>query len=308
VSESLPIQGFFLPNLQASTMHGIGSEPKQVNVDEEKNDDIISSLGETIKAKILSYLPIKEAIRTNTLSTKWRHTWTLIPEIDIREAYFPSIKLPESRSRLVKFVDILFLLHKGPIHNFKLSTRQCCHDALDRWIVNLSRNGMRELTLELTSKRKYKLHSSFFSCKDLRSIYLCNCLVKIPQDYEGFKVLSVLKLENCSLTGAEIERLVCNCPLLKDLSLRKFRERSGLKINVPNLERLLIDGNFADLRLFTPRLAKACIDLEKYPSGESSLPKGGCRSNFPRAFCGAPEIRMLGIHRHFLQVQFIISH
>jgi hypothetical protein len=289
-------------------MRGTGPEPRQVNVDEEKDDDIISNLGETIKAKILSYLPINEAIRTNTLSTKWRYTWTLIPELDIREAYFPSTKLPEYRSRLVKFVDMLFLLRKGPIRNFKLSTRQCCHGALNRWILNLSRNGLSELTLELTSKRKYKLRSGFFSCKDLSLIYLCNCLVKIPQDYEGFKVLSVLKLENCSLTGAEIERLVCNCPLLKDLSLRKFRERSGLKIDVPNLERLLIDGNFGNLQLFTPRLAKACIDLEKNPSGKSSLPKSGCRCNFSRAFCGAPEIKMLGIHRHFLQVKLIISY
>lgn len=285
-----------------------GPQGKQAKVNEEKKVDIISNLEETIKAKILSYLPIKEAIGTNILSTKWRYTWTMILEIDIREAYFPSIKLPESRSRLVKFVDMLFLVHKGPIANFRLSTAQCCHDALDRWILNLSRNGMSELTLELTSKRKYKLHSSFFSCKDLSSIYLCNCLVKLPQDYEGFKALSLLKLENCSLTGAEIERLVCNCPRLKDLSLRKFRERSGLKINAPNLERLLIDGNFTDLQLFTPRLVRACIDLEKNPSGESSLPKSGSRNTFSRAFCGAPEIRMLGIHRHFLQVKSIFSY
>lgn len=280
----------------------------RAKLDEEKENDIISNLDETIRAKILSHLPIKDAIRTNRLSTKWRYTWTMIPELKIQESYFRSSKLPESRSRLVKFVDTLFLLHKWPIRNFNLSTKQSCHDAFDRWILKLSRNGISELTLEFTSKRKYKLHSSFFSCKDLSSVDLCNCLVKLPKVYEGFKVLSVLKLENCSLTGAEIERLVRSCPLLKDLSLRKFRERSGLRIDAPILERLLIDGNFTDLQLFTPRLARACVDLEKNPSGENTVPKGGCRTNFSRAFHGVLEIKMLGIHRHFLQVNFIISY
>ncbi|XP_078173759.1 F-box/FBD/LRR-repeat protein At1g13570-like isoform X2 [Carex rostrata] len=276
-------------------------QQQRAKLDEEKENDIISNLDETIRAKILSHLPIKDAIRTNRLSTKWRYTWTMIPKLKIQESYFRSSKLPESRSRLVKFVDTLFLLHKWPIRNFNLSTKQSCHDAFDRWILKLSRNGISELTLEFTSKRKYKLHSSFFSCKDLSSVDLCNCLVKLPKVYEGFKVLSVLRLENCSLTGAEIERLVRSCPLLKDLSLRKFRERSGLRIEAPILERLLIDGNFTDLQLSTPRLARACVDLEKNPSGENTVPKGGCRSNFSRAFHDVLEIKMLGIHRHFLQ-------
>ncbi|KAJ4784027.1 F-box/RNI-like superfamily protein [Rhynchospora pubera] len=277
-----------------------GSQQKQGKVDEEAKD-IISNLDETIKAKILSYLPIKEAIRTNILSSKWRYTWTTISELDIREDYFHSNKLPANRSSLDKFVDNLFLLHNGPIHSFKLSTKHNRLYALDRWIVNLSRNGISELTLVLTCKNKYKLHSSFFSCKNLMSVYLCNFSIKLPQDYEGFKLLSVLKFESCSLTGAEIERLVRNCALLKDLSLRKFRERSGLRIVSPSLERLSIDGNFTYLQLFTPMLARACVDLEKNPSGGSCVQKGGCRSNFSRAFHGVPEIKMLGIRRHFLQ-------
>ncbi|KAJ3690479.1 hypothetical protein LUZ61_019643 [Rhynchospora tenuis] len=277
-----------------------GSQQKQGKVDEEAKD-IISNLDETIKAKILSYLPIKEAIKTNVLSSKWRYTWTTISDLDIREDYFHYIKLPANRSTLEKFVDNLFLLHNGPIRNFKLSTKRNKFVALDRWIVNLSRKEISELTLDLTPKTKYKLHSSFFSCKNLMSVYLCNCLIKLPQDYEGFKVLSVLKLENCSLTGAEIERLVRNCALLKDLSLRKFRERSGLRIVAPSLERLSIDGNFTYLQLSTPRLVRACVDLEKNPSGGSSVPKGGYMSNFSRAFRGVPEIKMLGIRRYFLQ-------
>ncbi|KAH0991337.1 hypothetical protein GBA52_002820 [Prunus armeniaca] len=45
--------------------------------------DRISALTDELISCILSFLPIKEAVATSTLSTRWRNVWTLVPDIEI---------------------------------------------------------------------------------------------------------------------------------------------------------------------------------------------------------------------------------
>ena len=45
------------------------------------DSDIISNLPRKITDEILVRLPIREAVRTCVLSTKWRNKWTTIPEL-----------------------------------------------------------------------------------------------------------------------------------------------------------------------------------------------------------------------------------
>lgn len=43
--------------------------------------DVINKLPESILLYILSFLPIKDVLRTSVLSTRWKHLWTPVSDI-----------------------------------------------------------------------------------------------------------------------------------------------------------------------------------------------------------------------------------
>ncbi|KAJ3676569.1 hypothetical protein LUZ60_003981 [Juncus effusus] len=249
--------------------------------------DIISNLPENVREKILTYLPIKEAGRTSLLSSNWRQTWNSIPDLWIRDADY------DEPDETVKMVDVILLLHEGRIHKFDLLTYGQCHDAFDRWIRYLSRNGIEQFYLNpMDRSLSYKIPSRFFSCSSLTTIYLYNCTIKLPQGFRGFKLLKTLMLNSVSISEACFEKLVSCCPLLESLRLFENEKNTILNINAPNLENFDVYGSFAFLHLCAPKLLTLCLSNAYNPY---------IKNNLNQVFGGIPNLEMLELRADFVE-------
>ncbi|XP_028081097.1 F-box/FBD/LRR-repeat protein At1g13570-like [Camellia sinensis] len=147
------------------------------------SNDIISDLPRNIVECILEQMPIRDAGRTIILSTKWRSIWITISQLMLDNQFFEeALKIkPIVQHELVSIVDKILLLHSGPILKFVLcipNVQIDCSSDIDRWILFLSRNGIKDLTLDNSNNKPYNLHSYIYSCPELTR------LKKLPQlDY-----------------------------------------------------------------------------------------------------------------------------
>ncbi|KAK1387377.1 F-box domain-containing protein [Heracleum sosnowskyi] len=85
--------------------------------------DIISDLPQSIIEIIFTKLPIRDAVRTSILSSRWRYKWATLTQLvfdDNCESQFNDRTATENK--LVKFITRFLFLHEGPIHKFTLST------------------------------------------------------------------------------------------------------------------------------------------------------------------------------------------
>ncbi|KAJ3705169.1 hypothetical protein LUZ61_008874 [Rhynchospora tenuis] len=222
--------------------------------DFELNSDFLSSMPSDIITKILVNLPIKEAVRTSTLSSKWKYSWTSIPDlVFIKDT---------TDSELVRSVDKVLLVHQGPILKFKIDCDKPREEAINRWLPILG-HGLKDLCLWFDCFAGRKVHLSLLSCLKLEHLKLLGCIVYAPQCFQGFKLLQNLKMYACDLVGITIEEFVSSCPMLESLACcDNGVHRICLAICAPNLKQLELVGAFANLSLETPRLVCASIFLD----------------------------------------------
>ncbi|KAJ4803643.1 F-box/RNI-like superfamily protein [Rhynchospora pubera] len=273
------------------------SQPKKRITNSATDQDIISSLPGEIKEKILTKLPIKDAVRTSILSTKWRYTWASIPEILVKDdelvSSLSTIDGAGASSSFTKIVDLLLFIHEGPILEFNLSTKYQSPEAFDRWIFKLSRNGITKLIFKLNmpSGTKYKTPSNFFVCNALNHVDLSKCVIKLPHGFKGFKLLRFLKLDECTITAVDTEKLITSSPQLETLMLLNFKVEHNFRIYAMRLKCLIIGGEILDLQMNTPRLISACLALyNTMPSRARVECHDLCQS-----FGGLLQIQMIGL-------------
>ncbi|XP_031278053.1 F-box/FBD/LRR-repeat protein At1g13570-like [Pistacia vera] len=225
--------------------------------------DFISDLPQSIIESILTRLPIRDAVRTSILSSKWRYRWATITHLVFDEncvALFNERPLAENS--LVKFITRALFLHQGPIHKFQLSTtRLQCSPEIDQWILFLSRNDIRELVLEVGEEEWFRVPSCLFNCRKLTRLELFRCEFDPPLAFKGFSCLKSLNLHQVLVAGEAIESLISSCPLLESLSLSYF-DSLDLNIWAPNLKYLCLEGEFKDICLEnTPLLVSLSVAM-----------------------------------------------
>ncbi|KAJ1700782.1 hypothetical protein LUZ63_000561 [Rhynchospora breviuscula] len=259
--------------------------------DFELNSDFLSNMPSEIITKILVKLPIDEAVRTSILSSKWKYSWILIPDLVFRGVITEST------------VDKVLLVHQGPILKFELDCPHASKKAINRWLLILSHNDLKDLSLCFDSPTRCKVPMSLFSCHKLEHLELYVCSIYAPQYFQGLKLLQTLKLCSCDLVGITIEKFVLGCPLLETLELFHFGECGCLTIRAPNLKRLGFNGTFTDLLLETPKLISASIFLNNMPHGyPDSVPANdGCKSKLLRTISALSNIEELKIGSQFCE-------
>lgn len=266
--------------------------------------DKISNLPGHIIDKILSHLPLRDAVRSSVLSSKWRYKWVTLPYLVFDN---PSVLLSSQdqtliKSKLVNIVDHVLLLHSGPIQKFMLSHRdlQGVSD-IDRWILFLSRRSIKEFILEIWKGPRYKLPSSIYFCQNLVHLELFNCVLKLPPVFEGFKSLKSIDLQHITMDQCDFQNLISSCPLLERLTLMNFDGFSDLKIHAPNLRFFDVGGVFENVDLqFTFQLATVSIGLYTN-TGFDSLTFGS-PGNLIKFFAHLPGIQRLEVQSYFLKV------
>ncbi|KAL3370665.1 hypothetical protein AABB24_007626 [Solanum stoloniferum] len=89
---------------------------------------------------------------------------------------------------------------------------------IDRWMLYVTRNGVKKLKLNMTKDGTYKLPSYIFNCPTLTHLKLFNCNFKLPNSFLGLQTLTVLQLEKLTFVPA-IEFYTINVPLLVKLTI-----------------------------------------------------------------------------------------
>ncbi|XP_058727085.1 F-box/FBD/LRR-repeat protein At1g13570-like [Vicia villosa] len=274
--------------------------------------DRLSSLPDLIIEKILSYIPIKEAIGTSVLSSKWINKWRTLPSL-VFDTYCVSIKASEDRSnfnmKFVKIIDHVLLVHYGPINVFKIcdyyNNRVSLKTDVDRWILHLTGRSIQELVLEVWIDKQYQIPQFIFGGESVRTLELYRCSLKPPSKFEGFKNLKSLGLYHVTISQDDFENLIFNCSLLESLTLMKVIGVSHINIHAPNLKVLNISDEFEDINFDNAcQITSVFVDLRLYFNSENNQSRlhGGGSSNLLKFFNHLPHIEGLAIDNYFLKL------
>ncbi|KDP23731.1 hypothetical protein JCGZ_23564 [Jatropha curcas] len=225
--------------------------------------DRISDLPSNVIDHILACLPLKDAVRTCTLSKKWKEKWHTVPHVIVNENLFHE----RSQRKLEGIINYVLTRHEGKIEKFSVHVEKVkdCYN-MKLWIWRLSQKSIQELSLMIRRGRRHEVPSDLFSCQHLRKLSLRHFEVKSGHSFKGFHSLSSLQLNKVNISTAAFERLIASCPLLEQLTVRNLSCIDHLHINVPNLKYFCFDGEFKSICFNTPLLETLSINLYRLGS------------------------------------------
>ncbi|XP_031113420.1 F-box/FBD/LRR-repeat protein At1g13570-like isoform X3 [Ipomoea triloba] len=116
---------------------------------------------------------------------------------------------------------------------------------IDRWILYLSRNGLRELRMKNSGVSLYALPSYIFLCEELKHLALCNCIFKPPCGTTGsFHSLKELSLNQVAFKP-EVSASIFTASKLETLRLIKCSGMDHLNFDScsPSLSTLVLYKN-----------------------------------------------------------------
>lgn len=190
------------------------------NLSIKLGEDRISNLPSCLIVKIISLLPTKDAVATNTLSTKWKLLWTFVTSLDFSDQ---SISYEQSTESFKRFVNQVLLLHdKSCLQKFRLNCEKTYDGSLVQdWISSLLPSKIQELDLSISKERPDLFPADIFRSKMLVVLKLdANKEVNIPTSIL-LPNLKTLHLRNIELSyDLSIDKLLSGCPVLGELLLR----------------------------------------------------------------------------------------
>ncbi|GLT35694.1 hypothetical protein SLA2020_101250 [Shorea laevis] len=211
------------------------------------SDDNIEKFPDEVLSHIISFLPVKDAVRTSILSRRWRYLFTTISSLD----YVFDPYDGRGAAHFMNSVNRLFFLsEKLSILRFSLR----CYIALeplciDGWIRALMCRNVQVLDMGIKDVEfdALPLPTSLFSCKTLVILKL-----DFPLHTYDFKVPQRVCLPSVKVTHLQgfafsdndsSERLFSSCPTLEDLVLQSCCFRVGCDnfcVSNSSLKRLTI--------------------------------------------------------------------
>ncbi|GAU48111.1 hypothetical protein TSUD_351170 [Trifolium subterraneum] len=183
----------------------------------------ISHFSDEILTHILSFLPIKDAFKTNILSKKWQHLCQSLSVLNIDD---------EGVNNLIywfhfrQFMNAIMLCPCSQCITLKSFHLKCDYDlwdakaesfSLNQWIKAAKQRGIKYLNLHMSNV--LLIPTTLFCCKTLVVLKLTNmrvrkmycCSVDLPS-------LKTLDLDSVSFHAMEnLMRLILGCPILENL-------------------------------------------------------------------------------------------
>ncbi|KAI3764209.1 hypothetical protein L2E82_14213 [Cichorium intybus] len=214
----------------------INQEMKRLRMSSGRgNVDRLSSLPEELLSHILSLMPTKFAVRTSTLSKRWRYHWTFVTNLD-----FDDMHPVHGLDCFLKFVDrVLKLCKTSQVKLFRLSFSRYVvpKSSVSMWINEAIKLNVCELDIKVTMR---ELPPNLFSCKSLTKLRLdASCVdltVPFPVILPRLKTLDISIKNRPSLNAF---RVIQGCPVLESLSLLiRLSDYEDCKFNIPTLKKL----------------------------------------------------------------------
>lgn len=268
-----------------------------------RTKDVISDLPKNIIQSILERMSLRDAARTSILSSKWRYIWTTISQLVLDYQFFSETLRTERRvkNEFTNAVEKILLLHSGPIQKVDLRLPEIIvvdySSDMDRWILFLSKNGIKDFTLYGTINVPYKMHSCIYSCQELTRLKLVNCILKPPSELSGFQYVIRLYFQRTTFGDNTLGPLLSRSRLLERLTIKYCSGIGHLNINALNLKSLFIIDNkeleslsFVD----TPNLRYFCGSL---------CDKMGRTPTLMEFLIAFPRVSKLNLDGFFLEVR-----
>uniref|UniRef100_A0A1S4ALB6 F-box/FBD/LRR-repeat protein At1g13570 n=2 Tax=Nicotiana tabacum TaxID=4097 RepID=A0A1S4ALB6_TOBAC len=268
---------------------------------EGNREDRISALPRDVIDGILELLPVEEAARTSILSKEWRYIWATLPYLVLDKNF--CLKLTKkSAFNLIDTIDKILLQHTGDIVKFILDVSMTFlspYPDIDRWMLYVTRNGVKELTLNMSNNTSYKLPFYIFNCPTLTRLKLFNCVFKPPTSFLGFPNLITLYLSKVTFVLAS-EFFVIKAPLFTNLTLKYCDGIQHLKIVSSQLLSLIVcESHYLELNCFTNckklkrlGLVGKVVDSVKYVE----------RSTLEQLLLRLPSLEVLQLDSYFLEL------
>ncbi|KAF5203438.1 F-box/FBD/LRR-repeat protein [Thalictrum thalictroides] len=223
-------------------------------------------------------MPIRDAVKTSTLSTSWRYKWMSMSTFIFNKTSIPpSFQRRQRNAELVNFVHNL-LIHDDAISINMFSVRKFLYPCLecDQLIQLLSRKILKRLVLVFKddSESYYQLPDCLFHCEYLKTLELKSCIMNVPShEFLGFRHLTRLHLRHVTLTNQVFESLVAKIPLLNVLKVCWCKTLNGFIIHAPNLTCFQLKGTWKRIHFkHAPNLMR--IDIKTW---HDSFNKRWCR-------------------------------
>lgn len=222
----------------------------------------INDLPDEMLCRIISLIPIKEAVRTSVLSRRWKHLFTLISNLDIAM----EINEEEELSRFMDFVDrLVFFRDKSSVLRFSLSCRGYIDPhRLDKWICALvEQHKITQLDLRTANKPEegLRLPDSLFLCESLVVLKLTtrwNYNLKVPSRV-FLPRLKALFTQGIGFAN-DGDRLFSSCPALETLGITGCHIGEGcvnFSISNQNLKGLSLNYIHSQDERVVPIVVKA---------------------------------------------------
>ncbi|KAL6611276.1 hypothetical protein ACP70R_039204 [Stipagrostis hirtigluma subsp. patula] len=194
----------------------------------EDGVDRISGLPDAVLGDIVSLLPTKEAARTQTLASRWRHVWRAAPlNLDHGDLNLGDGALAAAVSRILA-------AHPGPGRRFCIPPH-LLHDrptAVDAWLRSSALDNLQEL--DFWEDRPYWRQrrefppspppaSTFRFSATLRVATFRKChLLDSSVEALHFPQLKQLALEYVEISEGSLHTMISCCPALECLLLKSF--------------------------------------------------------------------------------------
>ncbi|CAN1833826.1 F-box/FBD/LRR-repeat protein At1g13570 [Linum perenne] len=265
---------------------------------------IFGKLPADVISLVLTFLPIKEAVKTSILSKQWRHRWRSIPQL-VFDGNFATIESRRSNSEYMNSVNKAMLLHNGHLNKFELAIPEMYNcPQLDQLLLYLSTKSVKELCLRIGLLTQ--LPSSLFSVPNLNTLKLQGFTFKEPTWSVGFSKLTLLEFKDVLLPTDFFNNFLPKCPILEELRVFDCNVDKDPVFVTSSVKVLLFQSCLWTIRFVnTSRLSVlSVVESSRYPSDDH------CYYDFfetnlrdMRALFGSlPALKQLNLGVQFLTV------